>query len=163
MDNLERIKQKITQKDSLKSLIKDWKESKQKIVFTNGCFDILHVGHITYLLQAADFGTKLIIGLNSDNSVKKLKGKDRPINNQDSRALSLAALECVDAICIFNEETPIEIIKIVKPDYLVKGGDYIIENIVGYNEVKAYGGRVLTVPFVNGHSSSKIINKLLEF
>lgn len=162
MNNLERIEQKIVQKDSLISLIKDWKDNNQKIVFTNGCFDILHVGHITYLLKAADFGNKLVIGLNSDSSVKKLKGEDRPINNQNSRALCLAALECVNAICFFTEETPIELIKLVNPDYLVKGGDYKIENIVGYNEVTDYGGSVVTIPFVNGYSSSKIINKLLE-
>lgn len=162
MNNLERIEQKIVQKDSLISLIKDWKDNNQKIVFTNGCFDILHVGHITYLLKAADFGNKLVIGLNSDSSVKKLKGEDRPINSQNSRALCLAALECVNAICFFTEETPIELIKLVNPDYLVKGGDYKIENIVGYNEVTDYGGSVVTIPFVNGYSSSKIINKLLE-
>ncbi|HXK82201.1 MAG TPA: D-glycero-beta-D-manno-heptose 1-phosphate adenylyltransferase [Bacteroidales bacterium] len=163
MNSLERINSKIVTQNSLHSLVKDWKDSKQKIVFTNGCFDILHFGHITYLFKAADFGTKLIIGLNSDSSVKKLKGKDRPISDQKSRALCLAALECVDAICIFNEETPINLINIVLPDFLIKGGDYKTESIVGYSKVTNNGGRVLTIPFVKGYSTSKILNKLFEF
>jgi len=129
------------------------------IAFTNGVFDILHPGHIFSLSQAAQEADYLIVGLNSDDSVKRLKGKDRPINNQESRSLILAALLMVDAVVIFEEDTPLELINAVRPDVLVKGGDYTIEQIVGAREVVASGGRVVINPLVQGYSTTEIINK----
>ncbi|OKS85480.1 D-glycero-beta-D-manno-heptose 1-phosphate adenylyltransferase [Mucilaginibacter polytrichastri] len=137
-----------------------WKAEGQKLVFTNGVFDLIHTGHITYLAQAAELGNKLIIGLNADASVKRLKGESRPVNHQDSRALLLSAFFFVDAIVIFDEDTPANLINAVMPDVLVKGGDYTIENIVGANEVMANGGEVKTINFVDGYSSTSIINKI---
>jgi rfaE bifunctional protein nucleotidyltransferase chain/domain len=131
-----------------------------KIVFTNGCFDILHIGHIEYLAKAKEMGDRLIIGLNSDNSVRKLKGEDRPINNELSRATILASLSFVDIVVIFDDETPENIIEMIKPDVLVKGGDYTEENIVGSEFVRSYGGIVNIVDLVDGYSSTKIIYKL---
>ena len=129
------------------------------IAFTNGVFDILHPGHIFSLSQAAQEADYLVVGLNSDDSVKRLKGKDRPINKQESRALILAALLMVDAVVIFEEDTPLELISAVRPDVLVKGGDYTIEQIVGAKEVIANGGRVVINPIVEGYSTTEIINK----
>jgi D-beta-D-heptose 7-phosphate kinase/D-beta-D-heptose 1-phosphate adenosyltransferase len=133
-----------------------------KMVFTNGCFDILHKGHILYLSSAAELGDYLVIGLNSDNSVKRLKGKDRPFQDEESRALILASLSFVDHVIIFDEDTPHELIDKVKPDVLVKGGDYKAEEIVGYDLVTARGGEVRIIEFVEGQSSSRIINKLKD-
>lgn len=132
----------------------------KKIVFTNGCFDILHKGHIEYLSQASDFGDIFILGLNSDASVKRLKGKERPYQDESSRSLVLAALEFVDYLIVFHEDTPEKLIKIVLPNVLVKGGDYKAEEIVGYDTVKNHGGEVYCLDFVNGYSSSNIINKM---
>jgi rfaE bifunctional protein nucleotidyltransferase chain/domain len=128
-----------------------------KVVFTNGCFDILHRGHVEYLSKAADMGDVLVVGLNTDASVKRLKGEGRPINNEESRALVLASLSFVDAVVLFDEDTPYELIKAIHPDVLVKGADYKPEEIVGYDIVTAYGGTVATVPIVEGYSSTKII------
>jgi D-glycero-beta-D-manno-heptose 1-phosphate adenylyltransferase len=144
----------------LESLILEWKIQKKKIVFTNGCFDVLHSGHVEYLCKAAEIGDKLIIGLNTDNSVRRLKGEGRPINNQIARAKVLAALFFVDAVCFFDQDTPLELIKVAKPDVLVKGGDYKPEEIVGYTEVTSAGGSVLCLDFVEGYSSSDIIRKM---
>lgn len=130
------------------------------IVFTNGCFDILHPGHIASLSDAAKEGDFLIVGVNADSSVKKLKGKDRPLNDQQSRALLLASLLMVDAVVIFEEETPLELIKAILPDVLVKGGDYTLEQIVGAREVMAAGGRVVINPLVPGFSTSALIEKI---
>jgi rfaE bifunctional protein nucleotidyltransferase chain/domain len=152
---------KIHSKDSLKNVLFQWNLDKQKIVFTNGCFDILHRGHVEYLCKARDLGDKLILGLNTDESVKRLgKSPERPINNQETRAIILAALECIDAIVLFNEDTPLELIQFVQPDILVKGSDYKPEDIVGYNIVKAKGGIVATVQLVDGFSTTKLIEKL---
>lgn len=132
----------------------------KKIVFTNGCFDILHRGHIEYLMQASDLGDILVIGLNSDFSVKRLKGPSRPVQDEHTRALILSSLQFVNMVAIFEEDTPLELIKVVQPDFLVKGGDYKnIEEIVGYDIVKAKGGKVLTIPFVDGFSTTNILNK----
>ncbi|GAB4284759.1 MAG: hypothetical protein Kow0068_09920 [Marinilabiliales bacterium] len=131
-----------------------------KIVFTNGCFDILHRGHVDYLAKAADLGDILIIGLNTDDSVKRLKGENRPIFDQDSRAIMLAALSFVNNIIFFEEDTPIELIEIVKPDILVKGADYNEQNIVGADFVKQYGGSVKTIELTPGFSTTNIISKL---
>lgn len=134
----------------------------QKIVFTNGCFDILHRGHVTYLAQARQMGDLLVVGLNSDASVRRLKGPERPVNDERSRALLLAALEMVDYVVLFEEDTPYNLILKVKPDLLVKGGDYDIHNIVGADFVRQRGGEVRTIPFVQGFSSSSIIDHLKQ-
>lgn len=134
----------------------------QKIVFTNGCFDILHRGHVTYLAQARQMGNLLVVGLNSDASVRRLKGPERPVNDEQSRALLLAALEMVDYVVLFEEDTPYNLILKVKPDLLVKGGDYDIDNIVGADFVRQRGGEVRTIPFVQGFSSSSIIDHLKQ-
>ena len=152
---------KIQTKESLKTLLKSWNANNQKIVFTNGCFDILHRGHVEYLSHARDLGDKLILGLNTDDSVKRLgKSPDRPINSQDTRATILAGLQCVDAIILFNEDTPYELIDFVKPHVLVKGNDYKAEDIVGYDIVTANGGKVITIQLVDGFSTTKLIEKM---
>ena len=135
----------------------------KKIVFTNGVFDILHTGHVDYLTKARDLGGFLVIGLNTDASVKRLnKGPERPINNEKARATVLSALECVDAVVLFNEDTPYELIKHLQPDILVKGSDYAVENIVGYDIVKAKGGEVITIDLSQGFSTTGIIKKISE-
>ena len=130
------------------------------IVFTNGCFDLLHVGHIRYLAQAKKLGNFLIIGLNSDSSVKELKGEDRPINSFEDRATLLSAIKSVDLVIMFEEQTPENLIKDIVPDILVKGGDYNIEDIVGYQTVIQNGGQVKTLSFYDGYSSTNYINKI---
>ena len=135
---------------------------RKSIVFTNGCFDVLHRGHIQYLGQAANLGDYLVVGLNTDASVKKLKGPTRPYLDEQSRALILAALGFVTAVVLFDEETPYDLIKKIKPQFLVKGGEYKVEEIVGYDIVKAKGGQVLTLPMVEGFSSTGIIDKLTK-
>ena len=132
----------------------------QKVVFTNGCFDILHAGHVQYLEQAKQLGDILIVGLNSDASVKRLKGSSRPINNEQDRAMVLAALEAVDYVIIFSEDTPYELISQLQPDVLVKGGDWTEDKIVGADIVKAKGGAVYSLPFKEGLSSTKIIEAI---
>jgi D-beta-D-heptose 7-phosphate kinase/D-beta-D-heptose 1-phosphate adenosyltransferase len=132
----------------------------RKIVFTNGCFDVLHYGHVRYLLEARKLGDLLVVGLNNDDSVRRLKGSTRPVNGENERALVLAALSCVDYVSLFEEDTPEELIKIVRPDVLVKGGDYTIDNIVGADFVQRNGGVVTTIPFVEGFSSTRIIEQL---
>lgn len=129
-----------------------------KVVFTNGCFDILHRGHIEYLSKAADMGDVLVVGLNTDASVRRLKGEGRPVNNEEARALVLASLSFVDAVVLFDEDTPYELIKAVHPDVLVKGADYKVEEIVGYDIVTSYGGKVETVPLVEGYSTTKLLS-----
>ncbi len=130
------------------------------IAFTNGVFDILHEGHIALLSQAATFADVLIVGINSDDSVKRLKGERRPVNAQESRALIIASLVMVDYVVIFDEDTPLEIIKIITPDVLIKGGDYTIENIVGAAETISTGGKVEIIPLVEGFSTTAIIEKM---
>jgi len=151
---------KILDLNAAKNKVITWQAESQKVVFTNGVFDLLHIGHITYLAKAADLGDKLIIGLNSDSSVKRIKGDDRPVNDQSSRAALLAALFFVDAVTIFDENTPQNLIATLLPDILVKGADYAVENIVGAKEVLANGGEVKTITFVEGYSSTSIINKI---
>lgn len=132
----------------------------QTIVFTNGCFDVLHFGHVHYLLEAKKLGDILVVGLNSDDSVRRLKGPERPINGEKERAFVLAALCCVDYVVLFEEDTPENLIKAVLPDVLVKGGDYALDQIVGADFVNQNGGTVTTIPFVEGYSSSRIIEQL---
>jgi len=151
---------KITDVTSLKRKIAAWRFQDKKIVFTNGVFDLLHTGHITYLTKAAELGEKLIIGLNTDASVKRLKGPDRPVNDENSRALLLASLFFVDAIVLFDDDTPLTLITQLMPDILVKGADYTIDNIVGAKEVIANGGEVRTIDFLDGFSSTSIIQKI---
>ena len=161
MDYLPYIKNKIarTQEEASRTLSL-WRFKDEKIVFTNGCFDILHRGHIEYLAQAANLGTKLIIGLNSDASVKRLKGENRPVNDENARALALASLIFVDEVILFDTDTPYDLIDYVQPDVLVKGGDYNPEEIVGYDIVKAKNGKIVTIDFVEGYSTTSILNKI---
>ena len=137
-----------------------YKLHRQKVVFTNGCFDVLHFGHVHYLLEAKKLGDILVVGLNSDDSVRRLKGPSRPINGEKERAFVLAALSCVDYVVLFEEDTPGNLIKTVQPDVLVKGGDYQLENIVGADFVMQNGGTVTTIPFVEGYSSTHILEQL---
>ncbi|MCC6839794.1 MAG: D-glycero-beta-D-manno-heptose 1-phosphate adenylyltransferase [Flavobacteriales bacterium] len=142
-------------------LVHVWRLKSDRIVFTNGVFDILHSGHVTYLEQAAAQGHRLIIGLNSDASVKRLgKGEDRPLNNEDDRARVLAALRCVDAVVIFEQDTPMELIQALGPDVLVKGGDWSVEKIVGGEYVSQYGGVVLSLPLVEGRSTTQLVERI---
>ena len=154
------FKNKIHTLSSGQSLLRDLRSQGQSIVFTNGCFDILHLGHITYLEQAKAKGDVLIVGLNSDASVKRLKGHKRPIKDEVSRASILAALSSVDLVILFEEDTPLVLIQAIEPDVLVKGGDYKKEDIVGADIVESNGGKVEIIPFLEGHSSTDLINKL---
>ncbi|MES2268886.1 MAG: D-glycero-beta-D-manno-heptose 1-phosphate adenylyltransferase [Bacteroidota bacterium] len=151
---------KITTLPQLQHTIAGWRSEGKKVVFTNGVFDLLHLGHITYLSKAAELGDKLIIGLNTDASVKRLKGESRPVNDQNNRAALLAALFFVDAVILFEEDTPRELITKLMPDVLIKGADYTVENIAGAKEVLANGGEVKTITLVDGYSSTAIINKI---
>ena len=160
MSHLNKINSKIFSLDDLKNQVNAWKQAGEEVVFTNGCFDIIHRGHIEVLAQTADLGDRLIIGLNSDTSIQKLKGEDRPIIEEQSRAILLASLEFVDAVVIFPEDTPINLISTLLPDVLAKGGDYEIETIVGQEIVQNNGGKVKLVPFVDGFSSTTIIEKI---
>ena len=156
-----KLSEKFHTKESLKTLLAQWNVENKEVVFTNGCFDILHRGHVEYLCHARDLGDKLILGLNTDASVKRLgKSPERPINSQDTRAIILAGLECIDAIVLFDEDTPLELITFVQPDVLVKGNDYKAEDIVGYDVVKAKGGKVITIQLVDGFSTTKLIEKM---
>jgi rfaE bifunctional protein nucleotidyltransferase chain/domain len=154
------VNPKICDIEELKRRLAQWRVKSDRIVFTNGCFDILHVGHLHTLKESIQLGDKLIVGLNSDASVSRLKGKERPIVNQLDRSEMLAALEMVDAVIIFEDDTPEELIQMIKPDVLCKGGDWSIENIVGGDFVKSYGGQVVSIPFIQGYSSSSLINKI---
>ena len=147
-------------RESLVKVRNQWKHRQEKVVFTNGCFDILHLGHIDYLSKAADLGERLIIGVNTDASVSKIKGPNRPIIEEVTRLTKLASFAFVDGVILFDEETPIELIKSVRPDVLVKGGDYKISTIVGADFVKQNGGNVIVIPFLEGHSSTNYINKI---
>lgn len=159
MNSSEKIYTDVTK---LQKKVEIWKFNNQPVVFTNGCFDILHLGHVDYLEKAAELGKKLIIGVNTDASVKKLgKGKDRPINDEYARMRILAALGFVDAIILFSEPTPLELITALKPSILVKGNDYSVDTIVGADVVLKNGGEVKTIELVEGYSTTKIINKIL--
>lgn len=155
-----KIVEKIFTKETLKAQLNRWHLPGKSISFTNGVFDILHEGHIKVLTQAASFADILIVGVNSDESVKRLKGNDRPVNNQDSRALLLASLIMVDAVIIFEEDTPLNLITAIMPDVLVKGGDYNVDTILGAKEVIANKGTVQVIPLEEGFSTTGIIEKL---
>lgn len=154
------LKSKLYTLEALKAEREKWKADGQKVVFTNGVFDLLHIGHISYLAAAAGLGQKLIIGLNSDASTRRLKGPTRPVNDEYSRSIMLAAIFFIDAVVLFEEDTPIIPITTLLPDILVKGGDYSIDQIVGAPEVMANGGEVKAIEFVEGYSSSNIIDKI---
>ncbi len=149
----------VSRADALKQVFQ-WRVLGRTVAFTNGCFDILHRGHIYSLSQAAKEADYLIVGLNSDSSTKRLKGESRPINNEESRAIVLASLQMVDKVVIFEEDTPLELITTLNPDVLVKGGDYTIEQIVGAKEVMANGGRVVINPIVEGYSTTALLEKI---
>ncbi len=142
--------------------VRHWKESGEKIVFTNGCFDILHSGHIYLLREAKNLGDRLLIGLNSNQSVQNLKGPVRPFNPEDTRATVLESLSMVDGVTIFQEDTPYELVKKIIPHVLVKGGDYSIENVVGANTVRESGGKVVLIPILEGYSTSDLIARIRE-
>ncbi|UII27839.1 D-glycero-beta-D-manno-heptose 1-phosphate adenylyltransferase [Fulvivirga maritima] len=155
-----KTEQKIVDLNDLLALRKSWKAKDEKVVFTNGCFDILHLGHVDYLEKAAALGDKLIIAINTDASVKKLKGDERPLNDQYARARLLSALGFVDAVTYFSEDTPLELITEILPDILVKGSDYLTENIVGSDIVIKSGGEVKTIDLVDGYSTTGLVNKI---
>jgi rfaE bifunctional protein nucleotidyltransferase chain/domain len=154
------LQMKILPLSELQQKVEEWKAEGKTIAFTNGCFDILHAGHIASLQQAAHEGDKLVVALNADASVRGLKGENRPINNEAARATVMAALSMVDAVTIFSEPTPKEIIISLKPDVLVKGGDYNVEEIAGAKEVIESGGRVVINPIIEGFSTTSIIHKM---
>ena len=151
---------KIIDQNEAGKLIARWKDGDKKIVFTNGCFDILHVGHLDYLEASRNLGDRLVVGVNTDDSIRRLKGAGRPINDAYARTRMLAALSFVDAVILFDEDTPYDLIGLVKPDILVKGDDYLTENIVGADIVMKEGGEVKTLPFTQGYSTSSIIERI---
>lgn len=160
MNYFEKICSKILDKEGLAKWLDYCRKNGKKIVFSNGCFDILHRGHVEYLAKAAAFGDVMVIGLNTDASVKRLKGPSRPVNDENARAFVLAGLEFVSAVVLFDEDTPYDLIKTVQPDVLAKGSDYKPENIVGYDIVTAKGGKVVTVDLVEGFSTTNTIEKM---
>ena len=162
MRNSKFITGKIANAAEAVRIVNQWRFLGKTIAFTNGCFDILHEGHIASLTQAAETADRLIVGLNADISVKKLKGNDRPVNHQHARALVLASLQIVDLVILFKEETPLELIKTLMPDVLVKGGDYEVDQIAGAKEVIANGGRVVINPLVPGISTTGLIDKIKQ-
>lgn len=163
MQKLEVIKNRIVARDAIARIVAQHRVKSRKIVFTNGCFDILHLGHIDYLSKAADCGDVLIVGVNSDASVKLLnKGANRPIQDTNSRSTIIASLHFVDLVCVFDEETPYELIKLIQPDVLVKGADYKVEQVAGHDIVLARGGEVKLIELVQGYSTSGIERKIKE-
>jgi rfaE bifunctional protein nucleotidyltransferase chain/domain len=160
MSQLEQIIAKIHTVESIQPLLSMWRFKKEKIVFSNGCFDILHRGHVEYLAQAANLGQRLVIGLNTDTSVRRLKGPERPLQDEVGRSLVMASLKFVDAVILFDEETPYDLIRAIRPDFLVKGNDYKPEEIVGYDIVTANGGEVVTIKLVEGYSTTSVVNRM---
>lgn len=160
MKNLEVIQKRIYSWESIDQMLSIWRFQHKKIVFTNGCFDILHLGHVDYLSKAADLGDILIVGINTDASVRRLKGPERPLNDEKARTILIASLHFVDAVVLFDQPTPYEIIQLVQPDVLVKGKDYKVDEIVGYDIVTKKGGSVETIELVEGYSTSGLINKI---
>ncbi len=158
--SLKKINNKIFLEKGLKKKLDSWRQKGEKIVFTNGCFDLIHLGHIEVLARSADLGDRLIIGVNTDISIKNIKGENRPIIEEDSRVKQLAALEFVDAVILFNESTPNKIINYIKPDIITKGGDYKTEKVVGYETVIKNNGRVVIIPLTQGFSTTSILNKI---
>ena len=160
--SLKKISNKIFLEKDLKKKLDFWRQKGDKIVFTNGCFDLVHRGHVEMLANTADLGDRLIIGLNTDSSIKNLKSENRPIVDEYSRSILLASLQFTDAIVLFSENTPQKIIETINPDVLAKGGDYNLQEIVGYDVVTQNGGDVVQVPFIDGYSTSNIIHKIKQ-
>jgi rfaE bifunctional protein nucleotidyltransferase chain/domain len=160
---MQKTAQKIFSQEALAQQVKKWQAQGEKVVFTNGCFDIVHLGHIDYLEKARALGDRLVVGINSDASVKRLKGKNRPVIEEYARLRMIAAMAFVDAVCLFDEDTPKSLIEKISPDILTKGSDYTPENIVGADFVMAKGGEVKTIDLVEGFSTSKIIDKIKSF
>ncbi len=156
------IQSKIQDWTQIQHTLTQWRDISAQIAFTNGCFDILHYGHVYYLAEARALGDKLIVGLNSTDSVRRLKGKHRPINDELTRLHLLASLQCVDAVVLFEEDTPLQLIQHIQPDILVKGGDWKIEQIVGSDVVQSRGGIVKNLPYVSGYSTTNIEQKVLK-
>ena len=159
---LERITDKIFGLEFLIKNLDQWRNENKKIVFTNGCFDLIHLGHIDVLARSSDLGDILIIGVNSDSSIQNLKGENRPIIEENSRVKQLAALEFVDAVILFDEDTPQKLIEIIKPDVITKGGDYKAENIVGNEVVTQKNGQVVIIPLTQGYSTTSILKKIKD-
>ena len=157
---LNKLKAKIFNTKDLSKIINEWRLNGDKIVFTNGCFDLIHLGHLEILARSADLGDKLIVGINSDMSIKKIKGSSRPIIEEDSRAKQLAAIEFIDAVILFNEDTPYDLINILKPDVLTKGGDYKKNDIVGNQLINKQQGEVVIIPLTHGYSTTSILEKI---
>lgn len=162
MNHLETIKNKIISQDFLPGIVAIWNFKNKRIVFTNGCFDLLHLGHIDYLSKAKDHGDILIVGVNTDDSVRRLKGNSRPLTDEQSRSMIMASLRVVDAVVLFDEDTPYELIKLVQPDVLIKGNDYKPGEVVGYDIVKKKGGEVVTIDLVEGYSTTAIEQKIKQ-
>ena len=160
--SLEILNSKILDKERLLVKLTDWKEENKKIVFTNGCFDLIHLGHIEVIARSADLGDILIIGVNTDNSIKRLKGKNRPIVEEISRAKQLAALEFVDAVVFFDQDTPIDLIKVINPNVITKGGDYNTDQVIGNDIVTQNDGEVVIIPLTQGYSTTSILEKIQD-
>ncbi|HPS85017.1 MAG TPA: D-glycero-beta-D-manno-heptose 1-phosphate adenylyltransferase [Bacteroidales bacterium] len=160
MDCRKLISEKIISREQLIQRVNTWRTERQTIVFSNGCFDIIHPGHAQYLAAAAALGSRLVIGVNTDDSVKRLKGASRPVISENERCLLLASFQFVDAVCLFDEDTPLELIKSIIPDVLVKGKDYSIDQIVGADVVLQHGGKVETIELIEGFSTSSLIEKI---
>jgi len=158
---LEKISAKQYTNESILDIVVKWKAANQKIVFTNGCFDLIHYGHLHYLAEAATLGDKLIVALNSDASVQRLKGSLRPIKDEKNRLFLMASLSCVEATLLFQEDTPAKLIDLIVPDVLVKGGDWSVDQIIGADTVLKNGGVVKSLAFVEGHSTSTLIEKII--
>jgi rfaE bifunctional protein nucleotidyltransferase chain/domain len=160
MKDVQSINKKILSREQLVTLSGSWRAEGKKMVFTNGCFDILHRGHLEILSTSASYGDILVVGMNSDDSVKRLKGPHRPVNDEDFRCRMMAFLAIVDAVCLFDEDTPLQLIQAISPDILVKGGDYNLSQIVGAEYVIEHGGEVKIVPLVKGYSTSALIEAI---
>lgn len=160
MPLISKVREKIITTDNLVLKVSQWKKNKMKVAFTNGCFDILHLGHLEILTKSKEFGDKLIVAVNSDESVRKLKGKERPINDFQTRSNMLASFSFVDYVVEFSDDTPKKLIQIIKPDFLIKGGDYKKKDIVGNDIVSSYGGETIIIPLIDGLSSTNTINKI---
>lgn len=160
MPLISKVREKIITTDNLVLKVSQWKKNKMKVAFTNGCFDILHLGHLEILTKSKEFGDRLIVAVNSDESVRKLKGEERPINDFQTRSNMLASFSFVDYVVEFSDDTPKKLIQIIKPDFLIKGGDYKKKNIVGNDIVSSYGGETIIIPLIDGLSSTNTINKI---
>ncbi len=154
------IEGKIVSAETAAQFIREWQQAGDRVVFTNGCFDLLHFGHVHYLAEARSLGQRLVIGLNSDHSVRRLKGPARPINDEMTRQAVLASLACVDLVVVFPDDTPYELIRILHPDVLVKGGDWLPEDIVGSDLLASYGGKTMSLPYVEGYSTTRLEDKI---